>query len=136
LKQSADDKQVDINLKLDDHILVMADLNMAQTVVRNLLSNAIKFTPRGGSVVIKTEVGETTNACISITDNGIGIEKSLLSKIFDMSYSLHTPGTENEKSTGLGLILVKDFVEKNNGSITIDSETDKGTVVTFKLPLA
>lgn len=136
LKQSADDKQVDINLELDDCILVMADLNMAQTVVRNLLSNAIKFTPRGGSVVIKTEVGETTNACISITDNGIGIEKSLLSKIFDMSYSLHTPGTENEKSTGLGLILVKDFVEKNNGSITIDSETDKGTVVMFKLPLA
>jgi signal transduction histidine kinase/Tfp pilus assembly protein PilF len=136
LKQSADDKQVDINLELDDRILVMADLNMAQTVVRNLLSNAIKFTPRGGSVVIKTEVGETTNACISITDNGIGIEKSLLSKIFDMSYSLHTPGTENEKSTGLGLILVKDFVEKNNGSITIDSETDKGTVVMFKLPLA
>lgn len=136
LKQSADEKQVDINLELDDRILVMADLNMAQTVVRNLLSNAIKFTPRGGSVVIKTEVGETTNACISITDNGIGIEKSLLSKIFDMSYSLHTPGTENEKSTGLGLILVKDFVEKNNGSITIDSETDKGTVVMFKLPLA
>lgn len=136
LKQLADDKQVDITLELDDRILVMADLNMAQTVVRNLLSNAIKFTPRGGSVVIKTEVGETTNACISVTDNGIGIEKSLLSKIFEMSYSIHTPGTENEKSTGLGLILVKDFVEKNNGSITIDSEKDKGTVVSFTLPLA
>jgi len=135
LRQSADNKQVDVNLELDDNILVMADPNMVQTVVRNLFSNAIKFTNRGGSVLIKTEVSGMNKACISITDNGIGIEKASLSKIFDISNTFHRPGTENEKSTGLGLILVKDFVERNNGTITIDSQSGKGTVVSFTLPV-
>ncbi len=135
LKQSADNKQIDIKLELNDQIFVLADLNMVQTIVRNLLSNAIKFTPRGGSVIIKTDVNNTNNANISITDNGVGIEKSSLSKIFDLSNTLHTTGTEDEQSTGLGLILVKDFIEKNKGTITIDSEKGKGTVVLFTLPV-
>lgn len=131
----ADNKQVEVNLELDENISVMADPNMIQSVVRNLFSNAIKFTHRGGSVTIKTEVSDMSKACISITDNGIGIEKASLSKLFDLSNSQHTPGTENEKSTGLGLILVKDFVERNHGTLTIDSEKGKGTVVSFTLPL-
>jgi signal transduction histidine kinase len=134
LKQSADNKQIDIRFELNDQIFVQADPNMVQTIVRNLLSNAIKFTPRGGSVIIKTEVNKMNIANISITDNGVGIEKSSLSKIFDLSNTLHTTGTEDEQSTGLGLILVKDFIEKNKGTITIDSEKGKGTVVSFTLP--
>ncbi|MDP3915262.1 MAG: tetratricopeptide repeat-containing sensor histidine kinase [Bacteroidota bacterium] len=134
LKQSADNKQIDIRFELNDEIFVLADPNMAQTIVRNLLSNAIKFTPRGGSVIIKTDVNNMNNANISITDNGVGIAKSSLSKIFDLSNTHHTTGTEDEQSTGLGLILVKDFIEKNKGTITIDSEKDKGTVVSFTLP--
>ena len=136
LKQSADNKQVDIKLELNDQIFVLADINMVQTIVRNLLSNAIKFTHRGGSVIIRTDVRNMKNASISIIDNGIGIEKSSLPKIFDISNKLHTSGTEDEQSTGLGLILVKDFVEKNKGTITIDSEKGKGTIVTFTLPIA
>ncbi|HCE56751.1 MAG TPA: hypothetical protein DER09_02875 [Prolixibacteraceae bacterium] len=79
----------------------------------------------------------TTNnmATVSIIDNGVGIEKSKLSKIFDIDSTFHTQGTENEMSTGLGLILVKDFVEKNKGTLAIDSEKDKGTTVSFTLPL-
>ena len=134
LKQSADNKQIDIKFELNDQIFVLADPNMVQTIVRNLLSNAIKFTRRGGSVIIRSEVRNLNNACIHIIDNGVGIEKSALSKIFDISNTLHTTGTEDEKSTGLGLILVKDFIEKNKGTITIDSEKDKGTVVSFTLP--
>jgi signal transduction histidine kinase len=107
---------------------------MVQTIVRNLLSNAIKFTPRGGLVIISTEVGNRTHAAVRIADNGVGIEKSSLTKIFDISNTHHTDGTEDEKSTGLGLILVKDFVEKNKGTIAIDSEKGKGTVVSFTLP--
>lgn len=136
LKQTVDNKEQEIVLELDDQLAVIADSNMIQTIVRNLLSNALKFTRRGGRVVIKTEKSESNVARISITDNGIGIEKSALSQIFDVSNSFHRPGTENEKSTGLGLILVKDFVEKNNGKISIESEVGKGTVVTFTLPIA
>jgi len=134
LKQSADNKQVDIKVELNDQIFVLADPNMVQTIVRNLLSNAIKFTQRGGSVIIKTDVKNINTACISIIDNGVGIEKSSLSKIFDISNTFHTVGTEDEKSTGLGLILVKDFIEKNKGRITIDSQKGKGTIVSFTLP--
>jgi len=135
LKQSADNKQVDIEFELNDQISVLADHNMVQTIMRNLLSNAIKFTPRGGSVIIQTDIMNMKNACIRVIDNGVGIEESSLSKIFDISNTLHTPGTENEKSTGLGLILVKDFVEKNRGTITINSQKGKGTIVSFTLPL-
>lgn len=134
LKQVADNKQIDIRCESDDQIFVLADFNMVQTIVRNILSNAIKFTHRGGSVIIRSAAGNENQACISITDNGVGIEQSALSKIFDITSTLHTNGTENEMSTGLGLILVKDFIEKNSGTITIESEKDKGTVVSFTLP--
>lgn len=134
LKQSADTKQIEIRFELNDQIFVLADSNMVQTIMRNLLSNAIKFTSCGGSVIISTEVGNMNHAVVRITDNGVGIEKSSLSKIFDISNTHHTAGTEDEKSTGLGLILVKDFVEKNKGTITIESEKGKGTVVSFTLP--
>ena len=134
LIQSADNKQINVSFELNDEIFVKADLNMIQTIVRNLLSNAIKFTHRGGSVIIKSEITNLNKASVSITDNGVGIEKSSLVKIFDITNTLHTPGTENELSTGLGLILVKDFIEKNNGTITIDSQKGKGTVVSFTLP--
>lgn len=135
LMQSAQNKQVEIKFELNDQIIVLADLNMVQAILRNLLSNAIKFTHRGGSVIIKTEVLNVNNASISIIDNGVGIEKSALSKIFDISNTHHTKGTENEQSTGLGLILVKDFTEKNNGTIKIDSQKGKGTTVSFTLPV-
>ncbi len=134
LKQMADDKQINIKVELNDQIFVKADSNMVQTIVRNLLSNAIKFTHRGGSVVIKAEASDGKNAHIRIIDSGIGIEESSLSNIFDLSGDFHTAGTENEKSTGLGLILVKDFVEKNKGTVKIDSQKGKGTIVTFTLP--
>ena len=134
LKQSADNKQLDIKLELNDKIFVMADANMVQTIVRNLLSNAIKFTHRGGSITIKTELRNMNNAYISIIDNGVGIAESSLLKIFDINSKIHTTGTENEQSTGLGLILVKDFVDRNKGTITINSQIAKGTVVTFTLP--
>lgn len=134
LIQSADNKQINVSFELNDEIFVKADLNMIQTIVRNLLSNAIKFTHRGGYVIIKSEITNPNKATVSITDNGVGIEKSSLVKIFDLTNTLHTPGTENEMSTGLGLILVKDFIEKNNGTITIDSQKGKGTVVSFTLP--
>ena len=136
LKQSADTKQIDIKFELNDQIFVLADPNMIQTIVRNLLSNAIKFTHKGGSVTIQTDVKDMNNASIRIIDNGVGIEQSALSKIFNINNTLHTNGTEGEMSTGLGLILVKDFIDRNNGTITIESQKDNGTIVSFTLPTA
>ncbi len=134
LKQIADNKQIDIKFELKEQIFVLADLNMVQAIVRNILSNAIKFTHRGGLVIIKSTVKSMNSAFISITDNGVGIEKSALSKILDITSTLHTSGTEGEKSTGLGLIIAKDFIEKNRGTLTIESQMDKGTIVSFTLP--
>ena len=135
LNQSAEDKQIQIRIVHNELIFVLADSDMVQTIIRNILSNAIKFSHRGGMISIETEVENTNFARIKIIDNGVGIEKSKLSKIFDISVKHHTNGTENEKSTGLGLILVRDFVEKNKGTLTIESEKDKGTTVSFTLPL-
>lgn len=135
IKHTADNKNISIKLKSDDQIHVSADHNMVQTIVRNIVSNAIKFSHRGSSVSIETEAIDKKTAFIRIIDQGVGIDQASLSKIFELSNSLHTNGTENEKSTGLGLILVKDFVEKNNGTINIESREGKGTVVTFTLPL-
>lgn len=136
LKQAADNKNISISLEPDDQLSVWADPDMVQTILRNLLSNAIKFTARGGKIIIRSEVADMKNVTVSITDNGVGIEKLALSKIYDITGTHHTSGTEGEKSTGLGLILVKDFIEKNNGTLTITSQKDIGTVVTFTLPAA
>lgn len=136
LKQTADDKEITFKFEFTEKLIIVADLNMVQTIVRNLISNSIKFSYRGSSVRIKT-VKTTSNAArVLIIDNGIGIEKSAQPKLFDISNTYHSKGTEDEKSTGLGLILVKDFVEKNNGSIAIESQKHKGTTVSFTLPLA
>ena len=134
LIQSAGNKQIDIKTEINDTASVFADPDMVQTILRNIFSNAIKFTPRGGTVVAKFELTNKSMAQISITDNGVGIEKSKLTKIFDLTNAHHTKGTENEMSTGLGLILVKDFVEKNKGVLTLKSKVGKGTTVSFTLP--
>ena len=135
LKHVADNKQIRINTETNEQINVLADPDMLQTIIRNLVSNAIKFSNRGGSISI--HAGKNgDSALISVADKGVGIEKEAISKIFDINDSHHTPGTEDEKSSGLGLILVKDFVERNKGELNIESEAGKGTVVSFTLPLA
>jgi signal transduction histidine kinase len=135
LIQSAENKQINIQMESKDQIFVMADPDMVQTIVRNILSNAIKFTHRGGLVIIETSLKTRKTVLVKIIDNGVGIDKSSLTKIFEITNKHHTKGTEDEKSTGLGLILVKDFIEKNNGMLSIESELNKGTVVSFTLPV-
>jgi len=135
LNSSAANKQIDISFELNDQLVVFADPNMVQTIVHNIIGNAIKFTHRGGTVKIRSAAKDTKNALISISDNGVGIDKLNLDKIFDINYNHHTTGTEDEKSTGLGLILINDFVTKNKGTLSIESEKDIGTTVSFTLPL-
>jgi len=127
------------NIKLSNIVkesqLLYADPDMITTIVRNIVSNAIKFTYPNGKVEIGS-LQEPGNGMISlyVKDNGVGISRDDKKKILDISEGYTTPGTENEKGTGFGLILCKEFIEKNKGNLWIESEKEKGTTVTFSVP--
>jgi signal transduction histidine kinase len=112
----------------------MADKNMIKTIVRNLISNAIKFTRRNGKVEVKALI-YNRHVEISVSDSGIGMTKESIAKLFRLDGNPSTRGTENEKGTGLGLFLCKEFIEKHGGKIWVESEPGKGSVFRFNLPL-
>jgi signal transduction histidine kinase len=113
-----------------ESLSVHAHRHSINTVVRNLISNAIKFTPEGGQITISTEpIGSHIKVIIS--DNGLGINKETLKRLFRVGIKQSTLGTAQEKGTGLGLIICKDFVEKSGGTIHVDSELGKGSIFSF-----
>ncbi len=126
-------KSISINLLLPSYLLVFADKHMINTVLRNLISNAVKFTRQGGEVTISAarKQGEVS---ISVKDNGVGISKNRIEKLFRIDESDSTKGTANEQGTGLGLILCKEFVEKHGGRIWVESAIDTGSAFTFTIP--
>lgn len=132
IKRRIDHKAIQLEVNIPDKTLALADENMLKTIFRNLLSNAVKFTPEKGSIMVTAEVKEDLIYC-TIKDSGIGIEKANLNKLFKIDQHYTRPGLENEKGSGLGLILCKEFVEKNGGEIKIESEPDQGTLITFTL---
>lgn len=116
---------------------IEGDINMIDFVVRNLISNALKFTEKGGTVKVSTNVAEDeSEVLISIEDTGIGISKEKISNLFFIEDHSTTFGTANEKGNGLGLGLSKDFIERNGGSITVESTPGKGSKFTFTLPIS
>jgi signal transduction histidine kinase len=127
-------KQIQINHAIDKRINVFADKNMIELVVRNILSNAIKFTPQSGSVNISCTTN-STHATLSIQDSGVGIKKEVIGKLFG-NENFSTQGTANEKGTGLGLILCKEFVEKNGGTIMVESAEGKGSTFMITIPVS
>jgi ligand-binding sensor domain-containing protein/signal transduction histidine kinase len=122
-----------INL-LPDDLTIFADKNMIKTILRNLISNAIKFTHINGKVEIAASI-DNKQVEISVSDSGIGMTKETMAKLFRIDSNLSTHGTENEKGTGLGLILCKEFVEKHRGKIWVESEPGKGSIFRFTLPI-
>lgn len=133
LKPHAEGKRIKLSSNIGYTTEVFADTNMIHTVIRNLVSNAVKFTKKGGSVTISSRAdGEFEQICI--TDTGIGISKENISKLFKIDEQFKTDGTANEKGTGLGLILCKEFVEKNGGRIWVESELGKGSKFCFTVP--
>ena len=135
LNDNAKQKSILISSTLPKIIMVNADKEMISTVLRNLISNAIKFTQPEGKVKISA-ISDKEKIIISVRDNGVGISKERIDKLFDISNCYSTSGTQDEKGTGLGLILCKEFINKNNGEIWVESEVGIGTTLYFSLPLS
>lgn len=131
---AARQKSISIFRELPSYFKVLVDKHMISTVLRNLLSNAIKFTKPGGKIIISA-VQKENELLVAVSDNGIGIKKDALDKLFLLESSSSTPGTMNEEGTGLGLILCKDFVLKNGGMIWAESEANRGSRFVFTLPV-
>ncbi|NTW25322.1 MAG: PAS domain-containing sensor histidine kinase, partial [Lentimicrobium sp.] len=120
-------KSIKMTIDIPESLSLTADENMIGTVIRNLLSNAVKFTPRGGRVSLRaSEVNETTIELI-IQDTGIGMDEKMKNSLFDLGSQNNRKGTEGEMSTGLGLLLCKEFIEKHGGNIKVESITEKGS---------
>lgn len=122
----------------DDHT-IKGDINLTEVILRNLISNAIKFTPKEGKITLSCEKATINNAeyyKTSITDNGVGIAEKQLKDIFTLTKSAPSLGTEREKGSGLGLLLCKEFTEKQQGLLEVISHENKGSTFSFYLPIA
>ncbi len=134
LKGMAQNKSINLINESKSDLEVNAHRHSINTVIRNLLSNAIKFTPQGGT--IRLGVVQTNNQLVvSVTDTGVGMSSTVRQKLFMIGAKHSTLGTAKEKGTGLGLILCKDFVEKNGGTIHVESKEGSGSRFYFGLPL-
>ena len=133
LSESARKKGIEILISIPEVIDVLADSHMFDTVIRNLISNAIKFTPVGGKVTLTAGYIEDHTIEIKISDSGIGMTPELKDKLFLLNEKTSRKGTEGEPSTGLGLLLCKEFIEKHNGKIWVESEAGKGSTFSFTI---
>ena len=107
---------------------------MIESILGNLLSNSVKFTKRDGTVKIKANKNADQMVEIAVSDSGIGMTKNMMEKLFKINEQTGRKGTDGELSTGLGLLLSKEFVEKNNGRIWADTGDGKGSTFYFTLP--
>ena len=134
LDDMATGKNIELKNFIVDSLTIVADKNMVKTILRNLITNAIKFTHKNGQVQVNAITYEN-HVEISVSDNGIGMSQETMAKLFRIDANLSSRGTENEKGTGLGLFLCKEFVEKHNGKIWAESEEGKGSTFKILLPL-
>ncbi len=135
LRNLADDKGVTISIDTaEDFPLIKADERMIQQIMTNLLSNAVKFSLEGGDIDISVKLSESNDIVISVTDNGIGIAQNKIEDIMQPFHQIETSYAKTEVGTGLGLSLVKAFVEMHDGTVKIKSEIGKQTTVYVVLP--
>ena len=133
----ANNKKIQIVNNINKDIICKVDENMIITVFRNLVSNAVKFTNEGGAITVNSIIDKEKNEIIvSISDNGIGMSEDIISKLFRIDNVIKQKGTNDEIGTGLGLIICKEFVEKNNGRMWVESEVGKGSTFYFTVPSA
>jgi signal transduction histidine kinase len=134
LEGTALKKQIYLKNELKEDIIVASDGEMLNSILRNLINNAVKFTKESGEISVSASQGNGY-AKIKIKDSGVGMSKETLNNLFKMDAKKSTPGTNQEEGTGLGLLLVKEFVEKNGGRIFVESEIGKGSEFSFTLKL-
>lgn len=132
-KQTLNQKNIVLNFSNKDNFEVVADKNMILTVLRNLLSNAIKYTNKSGQIDITIQENDTLTR-VTVTDNGIGINPKVLDRLFKIDEQISTLGVENEKGTGLGLIICQEFISKNGGTIDVTSQLGSGSSFSFTIP--
>ena len=134
LAGNAHTKNIELSSEVSSTLCAFADEDMINLVVRNLISNAIKFTPKGGRIHITAHSNPDGLVQLNIIDTGVGISEANLEKLFIKTTNPTTLGTANEKGTGLGLLLCKEFVEKNNGVIRVTSQPEQGSTFSIILP--
>lgn len=134
LAENARQKNIQLKVEIDEELRITADENMISTIIRNLTSNAIKFTREQGQVTIST-ITKNDEIIFSIADNGVGIEEGDIDKLFKIDGEYSTPGTNNEQGTGLGLVLCKEFVDKHNGKLWVESIPGEGSTFNFSIPI-
>jgi PAS domain S-box-containing protein len=132
--ESARIKNIEITYDIPDELTISGDINMLLSVLRNLASNALKFTPSGGIINISAITSGSTIE-ISVKDSGIGMSSEIVKDLFRIDAKNNRPGTEGEPSSGLGLLLCKDFIEKHKGEIRVVSEVGKGSTFYFTIPI-
>jgi signal transduction histidine kinase len=129
----ARNKNIEIINNIPSVLVLSIDKDMITTVFRNLISNAIKFTPNDGKIFLNATHNHQIVEIV-IKDTGIGMSNESISKLFQIKHKQNQLGTNNEKGTGLGLIICKEFIEKHNGEIEVESTLGEGTSFTIKLP--
>jgi len=134
VSESAKSKEIEITHNVSSETMVYSDINMLETILRNHLSNAVKFTPKGGKVNLSVKNRGDNYVELSVSDTGIGMDPTMIENLFKLDAQNGRLGTDDEPSTGLGLILCKEFVEKLGGRIRVESVVGKGSSFIFTLP--
>ncbi len=135
IQLNAQNKKIHIVTTLATEIKIFADENAVKTILRNLASNALKFTPEEGKVTLTAKQYNENFVQISVNDTGVGMDTLTMTKIFRIETKHSTKGTQGETGTGLGLLLCKEFIEKNGGTISVESIVDVGTTFKILLPI-
>jgi len=135
VRDAADKKNMNIHYVIPKGLKVFADENMLGGILRNLVTNAVKFTPKGGDITVSAAKISTNFVEISVRDTGIGMTRAMIDNLFHLDINTNRKGTEGEYSTGLGLMICKDFVEKMGGKLSIESEEGKGSNFKFTVPV-
>ena len=129
-------KGIDFHVNINTDLSACADVHMFESIMRNLCNNAVKFTPKGGKITITAQPDSNDSVEISIKDTGIGMDKKIIDKLFCLITKTNRKGTENEPSSGLGLILCKDFIQKHGSDLKVVSKVGRGATFSFSLPFS